>query len=200
MDRILEKLNRYFCQKWQIAVLDLDAGRWIVKPDMSAVSYLKAENANGRHILIQPDPELEPYYLLADDLSWSLICLQHRYSDGTWKSGRMIVETSPNNYQAWIHSSRFLSQCEKRYWLRKLRSDPGADPNHRWGRCPGFRNKKKKYLDSDGGYPLSKLIWIDWKRQADIPCGYFQLSTGYFPPQPHRCKLKAWQNGYNILL
>jgi len=81
----------------------------------------------------------------------------------------MIVETSPGNYQVWIHSSRRLSLEEKRYWLKRLHSDPGADPNNRWGRCPGFRNRKAKHRQADGSYPLAKLVWIDWRNRADIP-------------------------------
>jgi len=81
----------------------------------------------------------------------------------------MVVETSPYNYQVWILSNRFLSIAEKRYWLKKLCNDPGAGPNNRWGRCPGFRNRKQKHKDSKGGYPLAKLIWVDWKNKALIP-------------------------------
>jgi len=81
----------------------------------------------------------------------------------------MVVETSPDNYQVWIRSSRPLEIEEKRYWLKKLYSDPGADPKHRWGRCPGFRNRKAKHRDTSGGYPLARLIWIDWRHKADIP-------------------------------
>jgi len=53
--------------------------------------------------------------------------------------------------------------------LKRLHSDPGADPNNRWGRCPGFRNRKQKHRSSSGQYPLAKLIWVDWKRKANIP-------------------------------
>ena len=169
MEQIFKKLNRYFCGKWRLAVLDLELGRWITEPKESNIPYLKAQNAHGRHILMQPDPLLEPYYLLVDDLSWSVIEGQHQYGDRTWKPGRMVVETSRNNYQVWIHSCRFLSLNEKRYWLQKLHGDPGADPHHRWGRCPGFCNRKDKYRDHKGSYPLARLLWIDWKRQASIP-------------------------------
>jgi len=55
----------------------------------------------------------------------------------------MVVETSSGNYQVWIHSDRPLSLDEKRYWLKRLHNDPGADRNNRWGRYPGFRNRKK---------------------------------------------------------
>ena len=68
MERIFEKLDRYFCRKWRLAVLDMDRGRWIVKPETSNIPYLKAENANGRHILIQPDSTLDPYYSKLGDI------------------------------------------------------------------------------------------------------------------------------------
>jgi len=81
----------------------------------------------------------------------------------------MVVETSPRNYQVWIHSQRQLSLVEKRFWLKRLGSDPGADPNNRWGRCPGFRNRKDKHRSACGQYPLARLIWIDWASVAQIP-------------------------------
>jgi len=169
MNSIFKKLSRYFCAKWQLAVLDLNTGRWIISSAVKNIPYLKAENGNGRHILIQPISESSPYYLMIDDLSIQTIQYHHKNHDGTWKPGRMVVETSPDNYQVWIHSNRFLSIAEKRYWLKKLCNDPGADPNNRWGRCPGFRNRKEKHKDSKGGYPLAKLIWVDWKNKALIP-------------------------------
>ncbi len=171
MERIFDKLNRYFRQKWRLAVLDLDIGRWVVEPDKANIAYLKAENANGRHILIQPDSAVGSYYLLVDDVDWALIWRQHKTFRGIWKQGRMVVETSKDNYQVWIHSSRKLSLDEKQYWLKKLNSDPGAHPNNRWGRCPGFRNRKEKHRDAANGYPLSRLLWLDWRRRAAIPEG-----------------------------
>ena len=169
MQRIFEKLNRFFRGKWRIAVLCLERGRWNVDACISSVAYLKSRNANGHHVLMKPHPDMEPFYLMADDLNMDLLNAHHRCIDGKWKPGRMVVETSPENYQVWIHCSRFLNLSEKRYWLSKLRSDPGADPHHRWGRCPGFRNRKEKHRDENNGYPLARLIWVDWKRTTHIP-------------------------------
>ena len=169
MRKIFDKLNYYFSRSWQLAVLDLSIGRWIVKSSTANIGYLKAENSNGRHILMQPGPNLASHYLLVDDLPWQLIEHHHKCARGRWKKGRMVVETSDRNFQVWIHSSRPLSLIEKRYWLEKLHSDPGADPNNRWGRCPGFRNRKEKYRSAHGYFPLSRLIWVDWKNKADIP-------------------------------
>ncbi|KPA12358.1 hypothetical protein MHK_007438, partial [Candidatus Magnetomorum sp. HK-1] len=50
MKRILEKLNRFFCSNLRLAVLDETAGRWLVNPSSNIISYLKAQNCNGRHI------------------------------------------------------------------------------------------------------------------------------------------------------
>ena len=179
MKLIFEKLNHYFYRKWHLAVLDMNVGLWVIKPKALNIPYLKAQNAKGRHILLQPEPVIESYYLLVDDLTWPMILSHHHYPNGGWKPGRMVIETSPGNYQVWIHSSRRLSLIEKRYWLKKLCSDPGADPNNRWGRCPGFRNRKDKYRDPTGGYPLSKLIWIDWRGQAEIPHSNNEISSTF---------------------
>jgi hypothetical protein len=168
MEKIFKKLSCFFVKKWQIAVLDMDRGRWCVEPNPKHIKYLKAENAKGRHILMQPMPEIAQYYLLIDDINWSII-KHHCNPDKTWKKGRLVIETSPGNYQVWIHSSNVMSIDNKRYWLKRLRSDPGAAPKNRWGRCPGFRNRKAKYCSSEGGYPLAKLIWVDWKYQVTVP-------------------------------
>ncbi len=169
MKNVLLKINRFFKNHCCLAVLDETKGRWFVKSEPKNISYLKAENANGRHILVKPAPRIEPYYLLIDDLNITLLASHHQNSSHVFKHGRMVVETSPGNYQVWIHSDRALTLVEKRYWLKRLHNDPGADPNNRWGRCPGFRNRKDKHRTSSGQYPLAKLVWIDWKNCASIP-------------------------------
>lgn len=169
MERIFCKICNYFNHRFSLAVLDESTGKWPVAPFPKNIPYLKAENAGGRHILLKPDSDIQPYYFLADDLNSDLLTRHHQLKSGFFKPGRMVIETSPGNYQVWIHSSRFLDLAEKRYWLKKLHSDPGADPKNRWGRCPGFRNRKAKHKTPSGQYPLAKLIWVDWKRQANIP-------------------------------
>jgi len=168
MENIFNKLHRFFKDGFHLAVLNMEAGaRWIVEPKPRNIAYLKAENAQGRHILIKP--QSQESYLMADDLSPNVLRLHHKFNDGSWKPGRMVVETSAQNYQVWIHAHRPIPLLEKRHWLKKLKSDPGADPSNRWGRCPGFRNRKKKHYEASKGYPLAKLVWIDWKQKAHIP-------------------------------
>lgn len=167
MKQILLKLSRYFQGQWHLGVLAEENGLWTVP--WQHLSFLKAQNAMGRHILIRPDDGVEPHFLMADDLTYELIKRHHQMAHGQWKPGRLIVETSPGNYQCWIRSDRPLTLDKKRYWLKQMHSDPGADPNHRWGRCPGFFNRKPKHQFPDGRYPLARLIWVDWKHQASIP-------------------------------
>jgi RepB DNA-primase from phage plasmid len=193
MKKILRKIGDYFGSAWRLAVLDLKKGRWIIDPAPERIGYLKAENANGRHILMQPVDDAR--YLLADDLSWERICRQHRHTNSMWKPGRMVVETSPQNYQVWIRCHRDLSLAEKRYWLKRLGSDPGADPNNRWGRCPGFRNRKDKHRSICGQYPLARLIWIDWTSEAQAPhitveAPVCDVPLSHSPPRGSVCRKK----------
>ena len=168
MEKLFWKLRRFCSSACQLAVLDMAAGkRWIVDSTSRNIPYLKAENVRDRHILIQPVEQ--DTYLMADDITPELLLRHHKLSNGTWKPGRMVVETSPDNFQVWIHAHRPLPLEEKRYWLKIMKSDPGADPCNRWGRCPGFRNRKEKYRDTSGHYPLAKLVWVDWRQTAHIP-------------------------------
>jgi hypothetical protein len=167
MHAIFEKLNRFFNAHWRLAVLDLQKGLWTVEATTQNIGYLKAQNAAGRHILIQPGQQER--YLLADDLTWKTLCRHHRYPDTCWKPGRMVVETSPKNFQVWIRCANPLSLDQKRAVLKRLKSDPGADPNNRFGRCPGFRNRKDQYRCPAGLYPLCRLIWINWSSEVHIP-------------------------------
>lgn len=108
MITIFEKLDKYFLSNWRLAVLDLNKGLWSIEPKATCIPYLKAENANGRHILIQPE---EPStYILADDLSDSLLSAHHKHPDVSFKPGRMIIETSPHNFQRSGSTAKTLFQ------------------------------------------------------------------------------------------
>ncbi len=193
LDKIFCKLNNYFKNNWRLAVLDLNAGRWLVETYLSNKLYLKAENAHGRHILMQPVNE--EYFILADDINPELLQLNHKNIDGSWKKGRLVVETSPCNYQVWINSSRALNLREKKHWLAKMHSDPGATPTNRWGRMPGFRNRKQKYKSKHGLYPLAKLIWVDWRYRACVPKLQFETKSKNHSGQ---YKSNTRQYNYNI--
>ena len=173
MENVVQKIERYF-GRYEFGVYkeaegpDAKGGAvWRVEQSDKTVPYLKAMNAKGRHIFVRPTFEREAHYMLHDALDQKGLA-RHHQQEGKFKPGRMVVESSPGNYQVWVRSERALSVEEKKYWLDHMASDPGASPRHRWGRAPGFRNRKAKYEDN-GRYPLAKLVWVDWQGRAAVP-------------------------------
>ena len=163
MQRIFHKLRRYF-GAFEIGIMNPDGGLWSVAPSLDSFGYIKAMNRQGLHIFMRP--ENEGCFLMLDDIPRRELPAQQ---NGTgYRPGRLVVETSPDNFQVWIKAHRKLSNPEKRYWINYFNSDPACDPNLRWGRCPGFRNRKDKYCEK-GRYPLSRLIWVDWQNVAEVP-------------------------------
>jgi len=59
--------------------------------------------------------------------------------------------------------------------------------NQVWIHSDRFLTLAEKHKDSKGGYPLAKLIWVDWKNKALIPkvksC-YPYNSASPFSPKP----------------
>ncbi len=125
MNKVFWKLKRYFQNQVQFGVLDLQKGLWLIGFESKNLNYLKAENCRGRHILIRPLATIEDYFMMVDDVN-RIQLEKHHLSPS--KKGRLIVETSPENFQVWIRLSRPLSLMEKKNWLIRFRSDPGANP------------------------------------------------------------------------
>jgi hypothetical protein len=188
MKKVFDKLSRYF-GSWKVGIMNPNGGMWSPEMDKDYIPYLKAMNARGYHIFMTPDDE--GCFLLLDDIPQTELGSQR---DGErYRAGRLVVETSPGNFQVWIKASRKLSNPEKRYWIRHFNSDTACDPNQRWGRCPGFRNNKPKY-QKNGRYPLSRLIWVDWKEVADVPkvdLPKAPETDNRIPAHPNRIKLDS---------
>jgi hypothetical protein len=172
MEKVLQKIKRYF-GNYEFGVFNESGGKdgqgavWKVEQTENIIPFLKHMNAQGNHLFIRPTIEREAFYMMHDDMDEKGLERHHK-QNGQFKPGRMVVESSPGNYQVWVRSDRSLSDEEKKHWLKKMDSDPGASPRHRWGRAPGFRNRKEKY-EQDGGFPLAKMIWVDWKGRAAVP-------------------------------
>jgi hypothetical protein len=168
---IYKKLNNFFHGKLEFGVyrestVKEEGAIWRANNTLKSIGYLKYQNLQGNHIFLRPDFDQERFFLLCDDLDPATLNKDHK-QNGSWKRGRMVVETSPKNFQVWIRSDRPLEKHEKQHYLKQFGSDPGCSPLHRWGRCPGFRNKKEKYRELD--YPLSRLIWVDWRYSETFP-------------------------------
>jgi hypothetical protein len=167
MDAVIKKISNYF-GSWELGLYNEDKGAVMKLPgELGQVKMARAKNVTGEHVFLRPIQEHEERFVLLDDLDWSRVQADH-WRAGAWKPGRLCVETSPRNFQVWVHFDRPVALEDKREMCRVFGSDPGADPRGRWGRCPGFRNVKLKYRNEGGEYPLSKLVWVDWRNQVDL--------------------------------
>jgi hypothetical protein len=106
--------------------------------------WLKRMNAKGNDIYIRPSGEHG--LVLIDDLKPEAL---KAMSDRGLKPAA-IIQTSPNNYQAWVKlSDKPVSPDIRKMAARGLAKEFGgdlnsADSNH-YGRLAGFTNQKQKY-------------------------------------------------------
>jgi len=117
--------------------------------------YLKYRNANGAHIYTRPTGE-SPYTLL-DDLTPAP--LARLYAEGYAPAA--VVETSPGSFQAWLRHLQPLTKELGTLAARILAEQFGADRSaadwRRFGRMPGFTNRKPQHRNAQGLYPFARL-------------------------------------------
>ncbi len=139
------------------------------RPEDLIVRELKSLNIRYENILFRPTVDYEPYYLMADDLDQTAVKRYWRNPDGTYRPGRMITETSPGNYQMWIHFDSPMGIEMKLHFLSLMGSDSSAGPKGRLGRFPSYTNRKPIHCRPDGSFPMARLIWVDWMHKAQNP-------------------------------
>jgi hypothetical protein len=122
---------------------------------LQMLPYLKYRNANGAHIYIRPTGE-SPYTLL-DDLTPAT--LTQLTSEGY--SPAAVIETSPGSFQAWLRHPQPLSKELGTLAAKTLAEQFGADGSaadwRRFGRAPGFTNRKPQHRTAQGLYPFARL-------------------------------------------
>lgn len=146
--------------RFEIGVLAIGGDRsgvmrvWETRTLMESVGWLKAQNARGLNINIRPSSS---HLSLLDDVSPTQIeeMRQSGYNPC------VVIETSPNNYQAWLDHGQELADEDAthaaQYLARRFQSDYGAAGRRHFGRLAGFTNRKEKHRRTDGLYPFVKL-------------------------------------------
>ena len=95
---------------------------WDLKTIVESIPWLKFQNVEGRNIYIRPKGEHA--LSLVDDLtSEALERMKH-----SGFSPAVIVETSPENFQAWLNHGRVLSEETSTPVARALAEKFGGDP------------------------------------------------------------------------
>jgi hypothetical protein len=122
---------------------------------LSRLAQLKGYNSRGRNIYICPAGAIR--YTLLDDLT--CLAVKELYSSGFAPCA--VVETSPNNFQAWLQHSVDLTQelasQASKLLAHRFHGDPSATGWQRFGRLAGFTNRKPSHQQPNGLYPFVLL-------------------------------------------
>jgi len=128
---------------------------WNTGTLLRSVSWLRLKNAEGRNIYIRPAGEHG--LSLIDDASIQVI--ERLKAEGF--APAIVLETSPGNFQAWLHHGQILPKHLSTFAARLLASRFGGDlASADWrhsGRLAGFTNRKAKYPKTDGTFPYVRL-------------------------------------------
>lgn len=122
--------------------------------DLNKCAKYQRDTNRSFSILFSPALDVQDFYIMLDDVKAGGI-EKHKATD---KVGRLIIESSPGNYQVWIRLKEALSGEERVELMRAYSPDVNAATAKRSGRMPGFANKKEKYREI--GFPWSKLTWV----------------------------------------
>jgi hypothetical protein len=129
---------------------------WNLDELLGSIPWLKSQNADDRNIYIRPKGKSA--LTLLDDLSAET--LERMRHSGF--SPAVIVETSPDNFQAWLHHGRALSKEISMAVARALGEEfngaPSAAEGKHFGRLVGFENRSPRHRQPGGHYPMVRLV------------------------------------------
>lgn len=128
---------------------------WDAEALLRSIAWLRLENMRGRNIYIRPQGE--HHLSLVDDLSKSAI--ERMKVEGFAPAA--IVETSPQNFQAWLNHGERLTRevgtAVARALASRFQGDTKAADWRHFGRLAGFTNQKEKHRQSNGLFPFVRL-------------------------------------------
>src|SRR5713226_2318861 len=135
------------CERFDLGIRR-DAGEMILREGQGAfeveatIKWLRHENAKGAHIYIRPGG-IHGLSLI-DDLTVEAI--DRMKAEGFEPA--VVVETSPNNFQAWLNHGRVLEAAMSTRAAKELVERFGGDPSsanwRHFGRLAGFTNPKRE--------------------------------------------------------
>ena len=154
------QLRAMGCERFDLGVRR-DAGEMILREGQGAIEieeaikWLRHENAKGAHIYVRP-AGLHSLSLI-DDLSAEAI--ERMKTEGFTPA--VVVETSPNNFQAWLNHGQVLEAATSTRAAKALVERFGGDPSsadwRHFGRLAGFTNPKRERQLPSGLRPFARL-------------------------------------------
>jgi len=157
---VIAQLRAMGCEAFDVGVLRqsgrmLLRERWAEQQIVAAVPWLKHENARGAHVFVRPHGEHA--LSLLDDLTTGAVMKM----ETSGFEPAVVVETSPDNFQAWLNHGRTLNRQLSTRLARELARRFGADPSsadwRHFGRLAGFTNQKQRRRLANGFAPFVRL-------------------------------------------
>lgn len=147
---------------YQVRLLRRDSGavttrEWSGEQIMKAIPWLRRENARGKEILFRPT---DSRYVLLDDVPpGSLPDLK-----AAGCAPALAIETSPGRIQAWMRLPHAVPDRElteiSRQLVQRFGADKGGIGAIRFGKLPGFTNRKPEREYEKGGKVLAPFVKI----------------------------------------
>ncbi|MCP3967033.1 MAG: relaxase/mobilization nuclease domain-containing protein [Lentisphaerae bacterium] len=161
---VQRQLKAMGCKVYEIGIRDQETGKMMnreltLEQVENSVAWLKRMNAKGSDIYIRPAKNETHGLVLVDDVDG--IKLEEMKANG--HNACCIVETSPENHQAWVKlsSQKGLSDAQRTDIAKNLAQIYDADRNsadHRhYGRLAGFTNRKSEHENRYGQQPYCLL-------------------------------------------
>src|SRR5712692_4065496 len=154
------QLRAMGCERFDLGIRR-DAGEMILREGQGAIEiekaikWLRHENGKGAHIYIRPAGTHS--LSLIDDLTADSI--ERMRADGFEPA--VVVETSPNNFQAWLNHGQVLEAAMSTRAAKALVERFGGDPSNadwrHFGRLAGFTNPKPERKLPSGMRPFARL-------------------------------------------
>ena len=154
------QLHAMGCERFDLGI-KRDAGEMILREGQGAmeiseaIKWLRHENAKGAHIYVRPAGAHS--LSLLDDLSAEAI--ERMKVEGFEPA--VVVETSPNNFQAWLNHGQVLDAAMSTRAAKQLAERFGGDPSsadwRHFGRLAGFTNPKPERQLPSGMRPFARL-------------------------------------------
>src|ERR1700738_4480522 len=159
---IVERLGRaqlraMSCERFDLGIRR-EAGEMILREGQGAIEieeaikWLRHENGKGAHIYIRPAGTHS--LSLIDDLTAEVI--ERMRADGFEPA--VVVETSPNNFQAWLNHGQVLEAAMSTRAAKALVERFGGDRSsadwRHFGRLAGFTNPKRERQLPSGMRPF----------------------------------------------
>jgi hypothetical protein len=153
------QLRAMGCERFDVGIKR--AGEMILREGQGAIElektikWLRHENAKGAHIYVRPASTHS--LSLLDDLSPEVI--ERMKAEGFEPA--VVVETSPNNFQAWLNHGQVLDVSASTRAAKQLAERFGGDPSsadwRHFGRLAGFTNPKPERQLPSGMRPFARL-------------------------------------------